>query len=291
MDAVVEGDALRPPSARRGGRLMLLELEVRDAVAEQAAGLGVLLVDTCTSWPARASCCAQARPAGPEPTTATVLPVCASAGSGLIQPSAQARSAMALSIVLMVTGVSVEVQRAGGFARRRADAARELGEVVGRMQVARRLLPVAPVDEIVPVRDLVVHRTAVVTERDAAIHAAGTPARAWPPRTAAARIPCSGGCGRRPAHSAGRAGRSPETGDLAHPATPPRAASSGSSSLLKSARRGRGGIRPASPSGTSAGRSCPVARIALARAEPVSRAWLRDQLMQALGVEARHVAP
>ena len=30
---------------------------------------------TVTSWPARASCCAAARPAGPEPTTATRLPV------------------------------------------------------------------------------------------------------------------------------------------------------------------------------------------------------------------------
>ena len=28
---------------------------------------------TVTSWPARASCCAAARPAGPEPTTATLL--------------------------------------------------------------------------------------------------------------------------------------------------------------------------------------------------------------------------
>ena len=31
--------------------------------------------NTVTSWPARASCCAAASPAGPEPTTATRLPV------------------------------------------------------------------------------------------------------------------------------------------------------------------------------------------------------------------------
>ena len=36
--------------------------------------------------------------------TATVLPVRSAATSGLIQPSAQARSAIAFSIVLMVTG-------------------------------------------------------------------------------------------------------------------------------------------------------------------------------------------
>ena len=59
-----------------------------------------------TAWPARASCCAQARPAGPEPTTATRLPVRCDGGCGLIQPSSHPRSTMAHSIVLMVTGLS-----------------------------------------------------------------------------------------------------------------------------------------------------------------------------------------
>ena len=45
-------------------------------------------------------------PAGPEPTTATFLPVLAVGGSGLIQPLAMARSAIAHSMVLMVTGLS-----------------------------------------------------------------------------------------------------------------------------------------------------------------------------------------
>ena len=67
------------------------------------------------------------------------------------------------------------------FARRRADAAGDLREIVGRVQVARRLFPVAGVDEVVPVRDLVVDRAAgrrvrdgvgAVTIRHAAIHAA-----------------------------------------------------------------------------------------------------------------------
>ena len=60
----------------------------------------------CTSWPARASCWAAARPAGPEPTTATFLPVLRSAGCGATQPSSKARSATAHSMVLMVTGLS-----------------------------------------------------------------------------------------------------------------------------------------------------------------------------------------
>ncbi len=69
-------------------------------------------------------------------------------------------------------GVVVDVERARGFARRRADAAGELGEIVGRVQVARRLAPRAGIDEVVPVRDLVVDRATRVTIRDAAVHAA-----------------------------------------------------------------------------------------------------------------------
>ncbi|GAC1328404.1 MAG: hypothetical protein NVSMB26_03660 [Beijerinckiaceae bacterium] len=41
------------------------------------------------------------------------------------------------------------------------------------MQVARCLLPVATVDKVVPVRDLVVHRTTAVAIGNAAIHATG----------------------------------------------------------------------------------------------------------------------
>ena len=79
---------------------------------------------------------------------------------------------MAHSMVLMVTGVVVDVERAGGLARRRAHAARHLGEVVGGVQVERRRLPLVAVDEVVPVRDLVVDRAAVVAVGDAAVHAA-----------------------------------------------------------------------------------------------------------------------
>src|SRR5687768_3922222 len=63
--------------------------------------------NTVTSWPARASCCAAASPAGPEPTTATFLPVLTLGTCGLTQPSAHARSAIACSIDLMPTGSSL----------------------------------------------------------------------------------------------------------------------------------------------------------------------------------------
>src|SRR5262245_13553675 len=69
-------------------------------------------------------------------------------------------------------GIVVDVERAGGLAGRRADAAGDLGEIVGGVEVARSLLPVAAIDEVVPVRDLIVDRTAGVTVGNAAIHAA-----------------------------------------------------------------------------------------------------------------------
>ena len=88
---------------------------------------------------------------------------------------------MAHSMVLMVTGIVVDVERAGGFARRRADAAGEFREIVGRVQVARGFFPVALVDQIVEIRNLVVdraarrarrHRAGAVAIGNAAIHAA-----------------------------------------------------------------------------------------------------------------------
>ena len=62
---------------------------------------------TVTACPARASCCAHASPAGPEPITATFLPVRCSAGRAWTQPSSQARSLIACSIDLMPTGSSL----------------------------------------------------------------------------------------------------------------------------------------------------------------------------------------
>ena len=65
-----------------------------------------------------------------------------------------------------------QVQRTRRLARRWADPAGEFGEIVGGMQVQRRIPPVAVIDEVVPVRDLVVHRAAAMAIGDAAIHAA-----------------------------------------------------------------------------------------------------------------------
>ncbi len=128
--------------------------------------------NTVTSWPARASCCAAARPAGPEPTTATRLPVRTAAGSGTMKPSWKARSMMALFDLLDGDRRLVDAQHARGFARRRTDAAGEFREVVGGVQLPHGLAPAAAVDQIVPIGNQVGERAAGMAERNAAIHAA-----------------------------------------------------------------------------------------------------------------------
>src|SRR6266581_3704115 len=68
--------------------------------------------------------------------------------------------------------IVVDVQRAGRLARCGADAAGEFWKVIGRVKRPQRGLPLVTIDQVVPVRDQVVDRTAGVTEWDAAIHAA-----------------------------------------------------------------------------------------------------------------------
>src|SRR4051812_11740787 len=68
--------------------------------------------------------------------------------------------------------VVVDVEHAGGLAWSRADQAGELREVVGGVERLERLAPAAAIDEVVPVRDQVSKRAALVAERDPAVHAA-----------------------------------------------------------------------------------------------------------------------
>mmetsp|Transcript_24101 Transcript_24101/g.48184 ORF Transcript_24101/g.48184 Transcript_24101/m.48184 type:complete len:200 (-) Transcript_24101:325-924(-) len=61
---------------------------------------------TVTRWPDLLSWSADARPAGPEPMTATFLPVRTCGGCARTHPSAHARSMMVCSMFLMVTALS-----------------------------------------------------------------------------------------------------------------------------------------------------------------------------------------
>src|SRR5207302_4092330 len=69
--------------------------------------------------------------------------------------------------------VVVDRQNAGRLAGRGADAAGELGEVVGVVEAGDGALPVVLVDEVVPFGDEVAQGAAVVAEGNAAVHAAG----------------------------------------------------------------------------------------------------------------------
>ena len=79
---------------------------------------------------------------------------------------------MVFSICLIVTGGSIDAEHARRFAGRRTDAAGELREIVGGVELPDRFLPPTAVDEIVPVGNDVVDRASGVAERHAAIHAA-----------------------------------------------------------------------------------------------------------------------
>jgi hypothetical protein len=102
---VVEGDALGLHLATRRSMWRLFHLEVGNAVAQQAAGLGVLLVEMHLVAGARQLLGGgHAGRAGAD--DGDLLAGLLRGASGFSQPFFQARSTMAHSIVLMVTGVS-----------------------------------------------------------------------------------------------------------------------------------------------------------------------------------------
>ena len=74
--------------------------------------------------------------------------------------------------MFLIDRVVVDVEDAGFLARRRTDAAGELGEVVGRVEHRESVFPVIAVHQVVEVRNDVVDRAAAVAERRAAVHAA-----------------------------------------------------------------------------------------------------------------------
>ena len=65
----------------------------------------------------------------------------------------------------------VDIEGAGGLAGGRADAAGELGKVVGAVQNINGVFPVAPKHQLIEIGNDVVDRAAAVTKRCAAIHA------------------------------------------------------------------------------------------------------------------------
>ena len=118
--------------------LLLVELHVGDAIHEQPAERSARS-KTVTACPALLSCAAAAKPAGPEPMTATFLPVRVSGGSAddpAFLPTLVDDRAFD---VLDRDRRRVDAEHARAFARRGADAAGEFGKVVGLVQPIERL--------------------------------------------------------------------------------------------------------------------------------------------------------
>ena len=170
---VTNSHALGPHLVEAPVERALLHLELGDPVAEEPADpVGALEHGDLVPGAAELLRRRRARP-GPEPTTATRFPVRTAGGSGAIQPSANARSTIASSIGLIVTGSSLMP--------RTHEPSHGAGHSVpvnsGKLFVAwsRSMAspPVVPVDEVVPVGDEVPERTPLMAERDAAVHAPG----------------------------------------------------------------------------------------------------------------------
>ena len=176
VDAVLEPHALAFELGDAAVDVPLLELEVGDAEAEQPTRALVALEHDDVVAGARellrGGQAGRARADDRHAAPAAVL------GGMRDDPALLPRPLDDRQLDLLDRhGVVVDREHAGGLARRRADQAGELGEVVRRVQLVDRLAPAALVDQVVPVRDQVAERAAVMAERDAALHAAGALAR------------------------------------------------------------------------------------------------------------------
>ena len=128
--------------------------------------------NTVTECPARFNCCAAANPAGPDPTTATRLPVRCS-GRLRLDP-AFAKGVLDDGLFDHLDGDRrfIDAQHASRFAGRGTDAPGEFRKIVGGVQHADGLAPAIAIDQIVPIGNDVVQRAAGMAKRHAAIHAA-----------------------------------------------------------------------------------------------------------------------
>ena len=151
----------------------LLDLELRHPEADEAPGRLVALVDDDVLAGARELLGAgePGRPGADDGDAAPGLPCRRLRLDPAFAPTAVDDRELDL---LDRDGVPlVDLEHAGRLARRGTEPAGELGEVVRSVELLEGFLPTVAIDEVVPVRDEVPDRTAVMTERDAALHAAG----------------------------------------------------------------------------------------------------------------------
>ena len=166
----MENDALGGHLLDAPLNMALLELEVGNAVTEQASSLRVFLVDVdLVAGPRKLLRASQARWA----RTDNGDLLAGFVGGGLRLNPSFGEGAIDNRAFDRLDGHRrvLNVERARRFARRGANSAGHFREIVGGEQVARGFLPLAAIGEVVPIRDLIVDRAARVTIGDAAIHA------------------------------------------------------------------------------------------------------------------------
>ena len=170
VDAGPELRALGPHLGDPPLEVALLHLELGDAVAQQAAdAIGPLEHDHGVSGPGELLGGGQPRRARADDRDRLAgLPARHDRRDPALGPGAVDDLDLDL---LDRDRVLVDAEHARRLARSGAQAAGELREVVRGVQPLDRLAPPVPVDEVVPVRDQVAERAAVVAERDAAVHA------------------------------------------------------------------------------------------------------------------------
>src|SRR5690606_32366482 len=171
LDAGAEASALGLHLGDATVDVVLLELEVGDAVAQEAADRVVPLVHGDRVAGAR-ELLRGGEAGGPGPDDGD-----REAGEALRHLRRDVPAGERLVDdrdldVLDRHGRLVDAEHAARLARRRAHATGELGEVVRLVQAVDRVGPLLAVDEVVPLGDEVPEGAALVAERDAAVHAA-----------------------------------------------------------------------------------------------------------------------
>ena len=159
---------------------VLFHLEVRDAIAQQTADAIIALEQHAPNDLRAPAAVRNAIPAGPvSRSPPTLLPVRVTALGTRRVPAVlfHQRAIRDLPLDLLDRDrLFVDVQNTGFFTRRFFGHTRPVisGKLLVAVQAHGGLFPAVAVHEVVPVRNDVSERTAQVTERDAAVHAAGT---------------------------------------------------------------------------------------------------------------------
>src|SRR3974390_2183606 len=154
VSVVVKGHALRLHLLDAPIDVNLLHLEVRDAVAQQAAGFRPALIDMHLVPDSRELLRAgEAR--RPRSDNRHLL-ACLVFRDLRLEPLRNGTVGDLAFDGFDGDRIFVDVERTGCLSRRWADATSEFREIVGRVQVASGLFPVVAIDQVVPVGNLVV---------------------------------------------------------------------------------------------------------------------------------------